>query len=79
MPEEPYTTQYTARGQPGFRTQQGAIFAEVHHIIPLSEGGADEASNLIVLCPNDHRKAHYGQNMKQLRTEFTGIRRHSPP
>ncbi|QGY32384.1 hypothetical protein CUN67_25730 (plasmid) [Pantoea cypripedii] len=66
-------------GQPGFRTQQGAIFAEVHHIVPLSEGGADEAYNLIVLCPNDHRKAHYGQNIKQLRSEFMGIRRHSSP
>jgi hypothetical protein len=30
---------------------------EVHHIKPRSEGGPNEASNLIVLCPNCHRKA----------------------
>ncbi|WP_415379382.1 HNH endonuclease [Halosimplex sp. TS25] len=33
---------------------------EVHHIIPRSEGGPNERSNLIVLCPNHHRKADAG-------------------
>lgn len=33
---------------------------EVHHIVPRSEGGPNEPSNLIVLCPNDHRKADSG-------------------
>ncbi|MFC1595593.1 HNH endonuclease [Gemmatimonadota bacterium] len=30
----------------------------VHHIIPISEGGTNNASNLIVLCPNCHTRAH---------------------
>lgn len=33
---------------------------EVHHIVPRSEGGLNERSNLIVLCPNHHRKADAG-------------------
>lgn len=33
---------------------------EVHHIIPRSEGGPNNPSNLIVLCPNHHRKADAG-------------------
>ena len=31
---------------------------EVHHQVPLSEGGADDLSNALVLCPNCHRIAH---------------------
>ncbi|WP_254810619.1 HNH endonuclease [Natronosalvus amylolyticus] len=33
---------------------------EVHHIKPRSEGGPNEPSNLIVLCPEDHSKADSG-------------------
>lgn len=31
---------------------------DVHHILPVKDGGKDEASNLISLCPNHHRLAH---------------------
>lgn len=61
-------------GEAGFRTLKGAIFAEVHHIVPLSENGSDELKNLIVLCPNDHRRAHHGHNVEELRYEFLRIR-----
>lgn len=33
---------------------------EVHHITPRSEGGPNDPRNLIVLCPNCHRKADRG-------------------
>lgn len=33
---------------------------EVHHITPRSEGGSNDRSNLIVLCPTCHRKADSG-------------------
>lgn len=33
---------------------------DVHHIKEISKGGRNKESNLIVLCPNDHRKAHVG-------------------
>ena len=31
---------------------------DVHHILPVSEGGKNELLNLITLCPNCHRLAH---------------------
>lgn len=36
-------------------------YLEVHHVLPLAQGGLDVLSNTIALCPNCHRKAHYGQ------------------
>jgi len=38
----------------------GEPYLETHHIIPLSRGGNDIISNVIALCPNCHRKRHYG-------------------
>lgn len=31
---------------------------QVHHIVPASEGGADEIENAIPLCPNCHDEVH---------------------
>lgn len=31
-----------------------------HHLIPKSQGGPDELSNLVTLCPNHHAMAHAG-------------------
>ena len=31
---------------------------ELHHIIPLSKGGADTMKNIILLCPDCHRREH---------------------
>ena len=36
------------------------IYCEIHHIVPVSEGGSGELDNLIMLCPNCHKKADYG-------------------
>jgi HNH endonuclease len=35
-----------------------APWLEIHHIDELSEGGATEYDNLIVLCPNCHTRVH---------------------
>ena len=35
-------------------------FLETHHILPLADGGKDTIKNTIALCPNCHRKRHYG-------------------
>lgn len=42
---------------------------ELHHIVPISEGGANDDSNLILLCPNHHKQADMGIISKEdLRT-----------
>ena len=32
--------------------------AEVHHIVPVADGGGDEPSNLITLCTDCHHEIH---------------------
>lgn len=45
---------------PFFRRNTNLPFLEVHHIIPLANEGPDTLDNVQALCPNCHRKAHYG-------------------
>lgn len=50
-----------------FAREDGSPFLEVHHIIPLSEGGEDVTNNVAALSPNCHREAHYGNRKKEIR------------
>jgi len=54
-------------GTLGFEMAGGLIYIETHHVIPLSEGGMDAASNVVGLCPNHHREAHNGLNREKIR------------
>jgi hypothetical protein len=54
-------------GEAGFLTHKGQTFLETHHVVPLSEGGADSTRNVIALCPNHHREAHHGNERSFLR------------
>lgn len=42
-----------------FLRENGTRYIEVHHIIPLYNGGEDGLWNLSVLCAHHHRMAHY--------------------
>ncbi|MGL4576739.1 MAG: HNH endonuclease [Burkholderiaceae bacterium] len=59
--------------QAGFTKPSGAIYIETHHIVALCEHGEDRESNVIALCPNDHRRAHYGVDAPALRAAFERI------
>ncbi|MFZ7237143.1 HNH endonuclease [Avibacterium gallinarum] len=48
------------RKAPFNRKSNDLPYLEVHHIVPLSENGDDTMENCIALCPNCHRKAHFG-------------------
>jgi hypothetical protein len=54
----------------GFVTWDGRYYLESHHVIPLSEGGPDEETNVVALCPNHHREAHFGQEREKLRDKL---------
>lgn len=42
----------------GFKFDEGNDISQLHHIIPISQGGSDSASNILVLCPNCHAQQH---------------------
>lgn len=46
---------------PFYKKSDGSPYLEVHHIQQLSFGGLDTETNAQALCPNCHRKAHYGK------------------
>jgi 5-methylcytosine-specific restriction protein A len=41
-----------------FKDRDGDPFLEIHHIVPLAEGGQDSIENVVALCPNCHRRMH---------------------
>lgn len=43
-----------------FEKEDGRVFLEVHHIVPLAENGDDTLANAAALCPMCHRELHYG-------------------
>jgi len=45
---------------PFVRKSDGSLYLEVHHVVQLALGGDDTVDNAIALCPNCHRKSHFG-------------------
>lgn len=45
---------------PFTRASDDSPYLEVHHIVHLSAGGEDTVANAVALCPNCHRRAHFG-------------------
>jgi 5-methylcytosine-specific restriction enzyme A len=43
------------------RTADNTPYLEVHHRIMLSAGGEDTVANAVAVCPNCHRKLHFGK------------------
>jgi len=52
--------EYCKNPAPFNRLSDGSPYLEVHHEIRLSDGGEDTVDNAIALCPNCHRKKHFG-------------------
>lgn len=59
--------------QAGFVKDDGTAYVETHHIIALAEDGADRVSNVIALCADHHREAHFGAHRVKLEQEFMTI------
>ncbi len=48
-----------------FKKQDGLPYIEVHHIVPLFEGGEDAIWNLAVICAHHHKMAHFADDVTQ--------------
>jgi len=48
------------RKAPFKRRKDGSPYLEVHHLVLLANGGEDSIQNAVAVCPNCHRKAHFG-------------------
>ena len=53
-----------------FLTDDGEPYLEVHHVEPLSRGGADTPDNAAALCPSCARELQYGACRVQLTREL---------
>jgi HNH endonuclease len=53
-------------GKLGFKKPDDKRYLESHHIIALANEGVDRMTNVIALCPNDHREAHFGERGAEL-------------
>ena len=57
-------------GELGFLRVDGTRYLECHHIIALANDGEDRMTNVIALCPNDHREAHFGKRRDELEKDM---------
>ena len=60
-------------GIAGFKLNNGSLFLETHHIVSLSQSGPDSVNNVVALCPNHHREAHYGRRFAEIREALQDI------
>lgn len=57
-------------GKEGFLTTGDRRYLEAHHIIALAGAGRDTVDNVIALCAEHHREAHFGANAVHLEEAF---------
>lgn len=53
-------------GKQGFARPDGTLYLETHHIIALAKDGADRVTNVVALCAEHHREAHFGASRDDL-------------
>ena len=57
-------------GARGFVTASGAIYLETHHVISLADDGPDHEANVVAICPQDHRRAHFAAERDEIRVRL---------
>ncbi|MBD3213423.1 MAG: hypothetical protein GF311_12520 [Candidatus Lokiarchaeota archaeon] len=53
-----------------FQNEDGKLYLETHHLIPLSNGGKDLPENVAAVCPNCHRALHHSKDREKLKKEI---------
>ena len=59
--------------EPGFVTAVGSVYLETHHVVTLADGGPDHPSNVVAICPKDHRRAHYAADRDEITIRLTAF------
>ncbi|MQU04444.1 hypothetical protein GHO27_01955 [Pseudomonas helleri] len=54
------TCELCASSAPFKRKSDDTPYLEVHHRVKLADGGKDTVENAMAVCPNCHRREHYG-------------------
>jgi len=55
-----------------FQTKKGP-FLECHHVHRLADGGPDNPQNVVALCPNCHRRAHYAKDSVDFNNKLKAV------
>ena len=58
----------------GFALPNGSSYLEAHHILGLAALGPDTVANVVALCANHHREAHYGLERVELNTKLAKLK-----
>src|SRR5262245_18711481 len=61
-------------GVPSFKTPDWLPDTEVHHIVPLANGGEDTIENVACLCPTHHREVHHGERAIEITNQLKALR-----
>lgn len=56
-----------------FLTRAGQPYLEAHHIRRLTDGGPDDFRFMAAVCPNCHRRAHYGNDSKAFNSALLAV------
>ena len=56
-----------------FLRLDGSPYLEPHHLRRLSDGGPDHPAHVIALCPNCHRRVHFGADGKSYNDKLTAF------
>ncbi len=57
-------------GEMGFSRPDGQCYLESHHVMALANDGEDRLTNVIALCANHHREAHFGLRRNQIEAQM---------
>lgn len=55
-----------------FKTKSGP-FLECHHLHRLADGGPDHPKNVVALCPNCHRRAHFSLDSESYNSQLKTV------
>ena len=57
----------------GFEKPNGETYIEVHHIVSLANEGGDVINNVVAVCPNCHKMAHYSNRVDEIREQLLQV------